>query len=188
MKKIIFSAALLTAGVMFTSCSEDLLDIPQKAVSNIDSFYKTDGDAEEAVTAMYARFTEEIGGNEGIWSAYLTGINYHSDDVFAAGGNTGDHADFRIMNEMRYDASSQPVDRLYGHIYKAVFSSNLVITYVGANADTPVKKQAVAEAREARKKLAEKRAKKALAEYWAGSVSASVLADYKNGNVKVIHC
>ena len=147
MKKIIFSVALLSAGLMFTSCSEDLLDIPQKAVSNIDSFYKTDGDAEEAVSAMYARYIEEIGGNQGIWSAYLTSINYHSDDIFAAGGGTGDHADFRIMNEMRYDASSQPVTQLYSHIYKAVFSANLVISYVGANADTQVKKQAVAEAR-----------------------------------------
>ena len=48
--------------------------------------------------------------------------------------------------------------------------------------------KAVAEAREARKRLAERRAKKALADYWGGSISASVLADYKNGNVKVIHC
>ena len=48
--------------------------------------------------------------------------------------------------------------------------------------------KAVAEAREARKRLAEKREKKALADYWAGSISTSVLADYKNGNVKIIHC
>lgn len=147
MKKIIFSVALLSAGMMFTSCSEDMLDIPQKAVSNTDSFYKTDGDAEEAATAMYARFIEEIGGNEGIWSAYLTGINYHSDDIFAAGGDIADHADFRIMNEMRYDANSLPVTNLYDHIYKAVFPANLIINYFGNSADTEKKKQAVAEAR-----------------------------------------
>ena len=147
MKKIIFSVALLSAGMMFTSCSEDMLDIPQKAVSNTDSFYKTDGDAEEAATAMYARYIEEIGGNQGIWSAYLTGINYHSDDIFAAGGDIADHADFRIMNEMRYDANSQPVRELYNHIYKAVFPANLIIKYFGNSADTEKKKQVVAEAR-----------------------------------------
>lgn len=147
MKKIIFSVALLSAGMMFTSCSEDMLDIPQKAVSNTDSFYKTDGDAEEAATAMYARYIEEIGGNEGIWNAYLTGINYHSDDIFAAGGDIADHADFRIMNEMRYDANSLPVTNLYNHIYKAVFPANLIITYFGNSADTEKKKQVVAEAR-----------------------------------------
>ena len=146
MKKIIFSVALLSAGMMFTSCSEDMLDIPQKAVSNTDSFYKTDGDAEEAATAMYARYIEEIGGNQGIWSAYLTGINYHSDDIFAAGGDIADHADFRIMNEMRYDANSQPVRELYNHIYKAVFPANLIIKYFGNSADTEKKKQVVAEA------------------------------------------
>jgi hypothetical protein len=147
MKKIIFSAALLSAGMMFTSCSEDLLDIEQKAVSSTENFYKTDADAESAVTAMYAKYIGEIAGTEGIWNAYLTGINYHSDDVFAAGGDPSDHADFRIMNEMRYDASSQPVTNLYNHIYQSIYPANLVIHYFGATADTPAKKKAVAEAR-----------------------------------------
>ncbi|MDO4959432.1 MAG: RagB/SusD family nutrient uptake outer membrane protein [Prevotellaceae bacterium] len=147
MKKILFSAALLTAGMMFTSCSEDLLDIEQKATSSTANFYKTDADAESALTAMYATYISEIGGNEGIWSAYITGINYHSDDVFAAGGNKADHTGFREMNEMRYDASSDPVKNLYTHIYKSIYSANLIIHYYGNSADTPVKKQAVAQAR-----------------------------------------
>lgn len=145
MKKILFSAALLS-GMMFASC-EDMLEIEQKATSSTDSFYKTDADAESAVTAMYATYIGEIGGNEGIWSAYLTLINYSADDVFAAGGDINDHADFRIFNEFRYDASSGCINTLYNHIYKAIYSANLVINYFGETADTPVKKQAVAEAR-----------------------------------------
>ena len=95
MKKIIYSIALLS-GMMFYSC-EDMLDIPQKGTDPIDGFYKTDADAESAVTAMYATYIGEIGGNEGIWSAYIMGLNYSSDDVFAAGGDTNDHADFRVL-------------------------------------------------------------------------------------------
>ena len=147
MKKILFSAALLSAGMMFTSCSEDLLDIEQKSVSSTENFYKTDADAESSVTAMYAKYIGEIAGTEGIWNAYLTGINYHSDDIFAAGGDINDHADFRIMNEMRYDASSAPVKNLYNHIYLSIYSANLVINYFGNTADTEVKKKCVAEAR-----------------------------------------
>lgn len=148
MKKIFFSIAVLSAGMMFTSCDQDLLDIEQKATSSTDNFYKTDADAESAVTAMYATYIGEIGGNEGIWSAYITGINYAADDVFAAGGDINDHADFRILNEMRYDPSSGPIGTLYNHIYKAIYSANLVINYFdGENADTQVKKQAVAEAK-----------------------------------------
>jgi len=147
MKKILFSVALLSAGMALTSC-EDMLDVEQKATSSTASFYQTDADAESALTAMYATYIGEIGGNEGIWSAYIMGLNYSSDDVFAAGGDINDHADFRILNEMRYDPSSGPIGTLYNHIYKAIYSANLVINYFGGDAaDTDKKKQAVAEAK-----------------------------------------
>jgi len=146
MKKILFSVALLSAGMMYTSC-EDMLDVEQKATSSTASFYQTDADAQSAVTAMYATFTGEIGGNLGIWSAYIMGLNYSADDVFAAGGDINDHADFRILNEMRYDPSSSPISNLYNQIYKSIYSANLVINYFGETADTPIKRQAVAEAK-----------------------------------------
>ena len=147
MKKILFSVAVLSAGLMFTSC-EDRLDVQQKAMSNTTDFYKTDADAKSAITAMYATFNGEIGGTEGIWNAYIMGLNYSSDDIFAAGGDINDHADFRILNEFRYDPSSSPIRVLYNHIYKAIYSANLVINYFdGELANTQVKKQAVAEAR-----------------------------------------
>ncbi|MBR1448567.1 MAG: RagB/SusD family nutrient uptake outer membrane protein [Prevotella sp.] len=146
MKKILFSLALLSAGMMLTSC-EDKLEVEQKATSSTGNFYKTDADAESAVTAMYATFNGEIGGNEGIWNAYIMGLNYSSDDVFAAGGDKADHTGFRELNEFRFDASFGPFKTLYNHIYKAIYSANLVINYFGETADTPAKKKAVAEAR-----------------------------------------
>ena len=133
---------------MFTSCSEDLLEIEQKATNSTDSFYKTDADAKSAVTAMYATFAEEISGNEGIWNAYIMGLNYASDDVFPAGGDIADHSGFRECGEFRYDASFGPVSALYNHIYKSIYSANLVINYFGGDkADSQVKKEAVAQAR-----------------------------------------
>ena len=148
MKKIIFSVALLSAGMAFTSCSEDLLEIEQKATNSTESFYKTDADAKSAVTAMYATYAEEISGNEGIWNAYIMGLNYASDDVFPAGGDIADHSGFRECGEFRYDTSFGPVSALYNHIYKSIYSANLVINYFGGDkADSQVKKEAVAQAR-----------------------------------------
>ncbi len=147
MKKILFSVALLSAGMMLSSCN-DKLDVEQKATSSTGNFYKTDADAESAVTAMYATYIGEIGGTEGIWNAYIMGLNYTADDVFSAGGDINDHADFRVLDEFRYDTSSGPISTLYNHIYKAIYSANLVINYFdGDLADTPMKKQAVAEAK-----------------------------------------
>lgn len=148
MKKIIFSVALLSAGMTLTSCSEDLLEIEQKATSSTENFYKTDADAKSAVTAMYATYAEEISGNEGIWNAYIMGLNYASDDVFPAGGDIADHSGFRECGEFRYDTSFGPVSSLYNHIYKSIYSANLVINYFGGDkADSQVKKEAVAQAR-----------------------------------------
>ena len=145
MKKILFLAAVLSSGMMLTSCN-DRLDVEQKATSSTGNFYKTDADAESAVTAMYATYISEIGGNEGIWSAYIMGLNYSSDDVFAAGGDKADHTGFRELNEFRFDTSFGPCSTLYNHIYKAIYSANLVINYFGGElANTPAKKQAVAE-------------------------------------------
>lgn len=146
MKKIFFSVAILAAGMMFTSCSETLLDTEQKGVGDSNNFFKTDEDAKSSVTAMYDTYCGEIAGTEGIWNAYLTGINYHSDDILAAGNGTDDHADFRIMNEMRYDASSKAPTQLFNHIYLAVYTSNVIIENYGSGT-SQVMKQAVAEAR-----------------------------------------
>lgn len=138
---------MLSAGMMLSSCN-DMLEVEQKATSSTGNFYKTDADAESAVTAMYATYIGEIGGNEGIWSAYIMGLNYSSDDVFAAGGDKADHTGFRELNEFRFDTNFGPVSTLYNHIYKAIYSANLIINYFdGELADTPVKKQAVAEAK-----------------------------------------
>ncbi len=147
MKKIIYYTAV--AGLLLTtSCNQDLLDIEQKSAGSIDDFYKTDNDAAYARTAMYSTYIDEIAGQEGIWNAYIMGLNYSADDVFAAGGNIDDHIDFRTLNEFRYDPSSKPITKLYEHIYKAIFSANLVIdNFGGAKADSEIKKQAVAEAR-----------------------------------------
>ena len=145
MKKIIFSVALLSAGMMFTSCSEDLLDQEKKGVVRIDEFYHTDDDALNARTAMYAKFISEIGGTEGIWNAYIMGLNYSSDDVLAAGGHKADHADFRVVNEMNYSTSAAPIKLLYAHIFKAMYPANLIIENI--KPESPVKKQVIAEAR-----------------------------------------
>ena len=145
MKKIIFSVALLSAGMMFTSCSEDLLDQEKKGVVRIDEFYHTDDDALNARTAMYAKYIGEIGGTEGIWNAYIMGLNYSSDDVLAAGGHKADHADFRVVNEMNYSTSALPIKQLYAHIFKAMYSTNLIIENI--KPESSVKKQVIAEAR-----------------------------------------
>ncbi|MCR5695636.1 MAG: RagB/SusD family nutrient uptake outer membrane protein [Marinilabiliaceae bacterium] len=148
MKKILVPIALIAGSMLVASCSEDWLEVEQKAVSSTETFYKTDEDAESALMAMYATYADQISGNNGIWSAYIMGLNYSADDVFAAGGDCDDHSGFRELNEFRFDAGLEPIKELYNRLYKSIYSANLIVNYFGGDkADTKKKKEAVAEAR-----------------------------------------
>src|SRR5690606_18763353 len=118
---------LVAAFVMFTGCNEDLLDIEQKGVIDINSFYQTDEDAEQALVAMYADFITNIGGNDGIYVPYNILFNYPADNVLAAGNEYGDNDQFARINEFRYDAQSAELYNMYRRFYFVIYHANLII-------------------------------------------------------------
>src|SRR5690606_31001671 len=108
MKKIIYPLLIIVFS-LFSACNEDLLDIPQKGVISIDSFYHTDEDAESALVNLYGDFITNIGGNDGIYVPYNIIFNYCADNVLAAGEFYGDNDQFASINEFRYDSQSSVV-------------------------------------------------------------------------------
>ena len=105
MKKYIFPL-LLTAVVLFSACNEDLLDIPQKGVIGIDSFYQTDEDAESALVNLYADFITNIGGNDGIYVPYNIIFNYTADNACTQENFMETTISFASINEFRFDSQS----------------------------------------------------------------------------------
>ena len=138
---LMFSFALL-----FSACNEDKLDIPQKGVIGIDSFYETDEDAESALVAMYADFITNIGGNDGIYVPYNIVFNYCADNVLAAGEYYGDNDQFASINEFRYDAQSSVIYQMYRRLYFVIYHANLVISNFEYG-ESPVKDRVISEAR-----------------------------------------
>jgi len=131
MKKIVYVTAL-ALGLGVTSCSQDLLDIPQKAAATTETFYKTDADAESSLIACYAEFQDKLSyanWNDGSgWGNPMTFLlNYSSDDVYAGGLDATDHPGIREFDEFRYDASYSWNKILYGRYYGAIYACNLVI-------------------------------------------------------------
>lgn len=112
---------------LFSACNEALLEIPQKGVIDISSFYKTDEDAESALVALYADFITNIGGNDGIYVPYNIIFNYCADNVLAAGEFYGDNDQFASINEFRYDSQSSVVYQMYRRFYFVIYHANLVI-------------------------------------------------------------
>jgi hypothetical protein len=144
MKK--YNIFFLLIVLLFTACSEDNLNIPQKGVIAIDKFYITDADATSALVDAYANFAQNIGGNDGIYVPYNIMYNYCADNVLAAGNFYGDNDQFASINEFRYDTQSSVVSMMYKRFYWTIYHCNLIISNFKA-ADSPVKARCIAEAR-----------------------------------------
>jgi starch-binding outer membrane protein, SusD/RagB family len=132
--------------VLFTACSKDNLEIPQKGVISIDAFYITDADAQSALTTAYSYFHQNIGGNAGIYNAFDILFNYCSDNILAAGEFYGDNDYLAAVNEFRYDAQNEVVKNMYQKFYYAIYRSNLVIDNF-AYGESTVKDRCISEAR-----------------------------------------
>ena len=147
MKKILYSVLAVAALFSAVSCEKNL-DIPQKGVTPIEDFYKTDEEAEAALTAAYARFAVRVTGQDGssIYTDYKAALNNCGDDMYAAGSNFGDNDFMAQLDEFRLDSGNQVVDHFYSHLFQANYACNLVIDNFKESNST-VAQRCVAEAR-----------------------------------------
>lgn len=149
MKRIATIIFAVAAGLLSVSCSQDLLEIPQKGVITLDSFYKTDEDAENALVAMYQNYatalmtTDYPAGNYIPWYALF---NVCGDDWVAAGGQYGSSDFYASMNEFRYDSQADMLSLVYSRYYKMIYYANLVIDHFSEGTSATMKR-CVAEAR-----------------------------------------
>ena len=127
MKKIIIPI-LLGLALIASSC-ESKLDIPQKGVISYSTFFESDADAQAALANMYATYCDNVAGATGyIYCPELMILNYSADDVLASGGDAGDHGDFRIFDEFRYDQLSGALAGLYNNYAKVIYACNFIIS------------------------------------------------------------
>lgn len=150
MKKYILPLAICAAAGLFSACNADLLEIPQKGVIPVESFYQTDEDAESAATAMYHGFLTNLGTvkaiGANIYVGYLFAFNLPGDDMLAACKEYGNNDFQAAVDEFRYDASSDIISTCYRNIYLANYYCNL-ITDNFQYGESAVKDRVISEAR-----------------------------------------
>lgn len=134
---LIFFAALCVFS--FTSC-EDNLDIKQHSVSSIDSYYQTDSEVEEGITACYAALRTIHTGFGGLQDIG----NLLSDDTWTGGGSHYDGTYYKL-GDYTFDAAYGSISTNYSNLYKLVYLSNVIIEKVTGQSD--IMKRAIAEAK-----------------------------------------
>lgn len=152
MKKIFFPVLAIAALLSAASCEKNL-DIPQKGVSAYETFYKTDNDAQSALTAAYAQFATYVTGrgNAFIYTPYKAALNNCGDDMYGAGSNFGDNDYMAALDEFRYDSGCEVIGNFYSGLFLANYACNLVIDNfkdgLPEGGPTATTKRCVAEAR-----------------------------------------
>ena len=153
MKKIIFLGIACVIALMATSCNQDRLNIPQKGVIGYEDFYQTDEDAFSALMAMYSKGCEierSNGQNQPSWNV---ASNAPGDELYWGGNGKSDHTPAQEIGEFRggFSNNNAHLTTVYKWLYALIYRANLVIDNFygedGSLADTPTKKQCVAEAR-----------------------------------------
>lgn len=155
MKKILtIGLACAAAVAALTSCNQDLLNIQQKGVIAYEDFYKTDDDAQSALTTVYDAFIKLIndqGSNNPAWNVVT---NACGDELYWGGGKkNGSSSGGQEMNEFRktYDSTIPHIKTVYKDLYALIYKANLVLDNFygesGEKCDSPIKKSCVAEAR-----------------------------------------
>lgn len=138
MKKILYSTIAILAALSFSSCSQELLEIPQKGVVAWEDFYnETPESAEAAAIAVYQSvgqmFTTGVGFGAGVgWCiapSHFVLTNAPSDDTYYGSGNKGDHVFGLEINEYRdsFSSTSDVIGQNYLIAYQLIRSCNLVL-------------------------------------------------------------
>src|SRR6185312_15411637 len=119
---------LITASLILGSCQKFLEEKPEGFVKT-DNFYKTEADANYAVTAVY--FLLNSGGN-GYQTPYNTlfntGLDFMCDDEFPGPGAT--QPDVRSMANNLHTSTNLRVYELWQQHYAGVLKANLAITKI----------------------------------------------------------
>lgn len=137
MKKFtyIFIALSLTA----VSCVSQL-DIQQHGVLDGNNYYKSDSDADAAITAVYGSFEDVLMGLE---MSYNMVNSYLSDEFWH--GQAAVSTDLESLNGYWFDADHSYIESLFTNLYNVVGKCNVVLDNV--KGETDYQKQVLAEAR-----------------------------------------
>ena len=143
MKNRYISSILVVVGVLSFSSCQDNLDITQHSVSSINSYYKTDAEAEEGIVSCYAALRTL---HTTFGSSMQALANDLTDDVWVGGGNhyDGSGSPYKL-GDYTYDGAISSLSTVYTNLYVLVYRANVVIENV--KGESEVMKRAVAEAK-----------------------------------------
>ncbi|POY38538.1 RagB/SusD family nutrient uptake outer membrane protein [Solitalea longa] len=139
-KNILLCTALVTVA---SSCGKSFLeqDVPGKLP--VDEYYKTDADAQLAITAVYDMNSADYFT---AWGSRLLIKTMPSDESAAGGSGPGDQPGYQALDKLaQLDPTNGNMEIAWRTMYFTIYRANLVINNV--KPETDLRKRIVAEAK-----------------------------------------
>ena len=129
---------LFSTTLFFSSCEKELNIEKMGNLGAEKDFYKTDADADAAITSCYV----DLGG---LFDEIMSTSNLLSDDIWCGGGQKNDNSQREDLGAYTFGATNENIQSLFSDLYKLIYHSNLIINKFDSY-DTDIKKRALAEA------------------------------------------
>ncbi len=114
----IFFLAVMAAG---SSCSKDFLELEPKTGQTEANYYKTEGDAFLAVTAVYDAYAVQN------WQFAPTMADIWSDDAFCGGSDASDMSQWQDMESFKMEPENNSSSDLWNRCYSGIYRANLYL-------------------------------------------------------------
>ena len=133
MKKYIYALFLV---LILASCEQSLLDIEQKSVLNLDSYYATAGpvEAESLISAVYNSYYGTLNG-----VSQILFLDMLSDDHYAGGASFSDQgSNFQEASNLIITSMASPLKTEYNTAYQIIKNCNLIIEKIPQSTDARI--------------------------------------------------
>jgi hypothetical protein len=122
-------AALGISGLALASCGDSFLDTTSKTELNSTSFYKTEAQADYALTGCYDQYQRTV--SEGAWPGLFLSAEMGSDDAFGGGSPTDGCNRFDKMNSSLSTDKENTFETTWTTYYDAIYNDNQLINSLG---------------------------------------------------------
>ncbi len=120
-KSILYGLFFLAVMVAGSSCTQEFLELEPKTGQVEANYYKTEGDAFLAVTAVYDAYSVQN------WQFVPTMSDIWSDDAFCGGSDASDMSQWQDMEMFKMEPENNSSSDLWNRCYSGIYRANLYL-------------------------------------------------------------
>lgn len=142
MKNILIKSLIAASCLLGAVSCDDFLEQEVPGKFPIEDYYKTDGDAQQAIIAVYDILSAHYNAN---WASMYMVKTLLSDESNAGGSNDGDQVGYQNLDDFTTDSQNDKVRDVWAQCYIAIFRANKAINNLPGSND--LQQRLIAEAK-----------------------------------------